>query len=75
MAELGKRAAVKVGVLGKFKTAFQMIAITILLLKFPMSSAINIIGLILIYIAVLLTLWSMLVYLHAAWNTLASTPE
>lgn len=75
MAELGKRSAVKVGFIGKIKTAFQMIAITLLLLQAPMKSPLNIIALVFIYIAVALTLWSMLVYLHAAWQSLSTEEE
>jgi CDP-diacylglycerol--glycerol-3-phosphate 3-phosphatidyltransferase len=33
------------------------------------------VGLVLIYIAALLTLWSMILYLRAAWPSLTASPE
>ncbi len=71
MAEIGSRTKVAVSMTGKFKTAAQMVAISLLLYRddlfgLPMYS----IGLILLYIAVALTLWSMLLYLRAAWPSL-----
>lgn len=68
MAEMGKRASVAVSLVGKIKTAIQMIAL-ILLLAYPASENFffNFLGYILLYIAVALTLWSMVVYLKAAW--------
>ncbi len=82
MAELGNRAKVAVSWVGKFKTAAQMTAITLLiyrhdLLGLPVYKA----GTWLLYIAVVLTLWSMTVYLIAAWPLLSgrektsSSPE
>jgi CDP-diacylglycerol--glycerol-3-phosphate 3-phosphatidyltransferase len=71
MAELGKRATVAVSMIGKFKTAAQMGAITLLLWKDPLLGLpIYEIGLVLLYIAAALTLWSMFVYLKAAWPIL-----
>jgi len=71
MAELGKRANVSVSQLGKWKTAFQMIAI-ILLLAIPVDSNkhLRTIGYVCIYLASFLTLWSMVIYLKAAWKDL-----
>jgi len=69
MAELGKRTSVAVSVIGKFKTTLQMIAIIVLLLDQP-GSYIALLGLALLYVAVVLTLWSMLAYLRAAWSEL-----
>lgn len=67
MAELGKRTSVAVSNVGKFKTALQMISIFILLLAAPERSGLWITtGVITMYIAAVLTLWSMLVYLRAA---------
>jgi CDP-diacylglycerol--glycerol-3-phosphate 3-phosphatidyltransferase len=67
MAELGKRASIAVSVVGKFKTATQMLSIFCLLLYMPNSGQwIGIIGYILLYVAAFLTLWSMVVYLKAA---------
>lgn len=67
MAEVGKRKRVAVGYIGKIKTALQMIAIVILLsqptnLDLPLVWA----GFVLLYVAVVLTLWSMFSYIRAA---------
>lgn len=69
MAELGKRANVAVSHIGKVKTAFQMIAISVLL-GAELHPWFNSLGYISIYIAAVLTLWSMVVYLKAAWPEL-----
>ncbi len=67
MAELGKRAKVAVNAIGKFKTAAQMIAILLLLYRDDMLGLpVYTIGMILLYVAAGLTLWSMIVYLRAA---------
>lgn len=68
MAELGERGAVAVGAVGKIKTAVQMIAIALLLYALPLYGLPTFqIGEIMLYIAALLTLWSMIEYLRAAW--------
>ena len=64
MAELGARTNVAVSTVGKYKTAFQMIAITVFLLNWQ---PIEWIAYTLLYTAVILTLWSMFIYLKAAW--------
>ena len=67
MAELGKRTSVAVSNIGKFKTALQMLSIMILLLAAPERSGAWVTsGLVIMYIAAALTLWSMFVYLRAA---------
>ena len=67
MAEMGERGVVKVGVLGKVKTAFQMVSIALLLYGKPINGLpIFKIGEMAFYIAAGLTLWSMWAYLHAA---------
>jgi len=74
MAELGKRAHVAVGSIGKIKTAMQMVAITLLLLYKPTITAsiwFGKAGYVLLCIAAVLTLWSMILYLQAAWSELA----
>lgn len=76
MAELGKRASVAVSVIGKFKTTAQMAAIAVFLFENPSApTVLSIIGYILLYIAATLTLWSMVVYLKAAWPDLMSNNE
>ena len=67
MSELGERGAVAVGRLGKSKTAFQMISISVLLYGKPLYGVpIFRVGEILLYLAALLTLWSMYEYLRSA---------
>lgn len=67
MAELGARANVAVSKLGKWKTAAQMIALVILLANPPALTTSVIIGYVLLTIAAILTIWSMIHYLMAAW--------
>lgn len=68
MAELGKRAQVAVSRLGKYKTTFQMIALLLLLYREPLLGVpVYALGMVCLYIAVVLTLWSMIVYLRSAW--------
>ena len=69
MAELGKRTSVAVSFVGKLKTTLQMAAIIVLLLDDP-NSLVAKLGLVLLYLTVVLTLWSMFVYLRAAWGDL-----
>ena len=73
MAELGRRANVAVSWLGKVKTTLQIVAIVVLLAfnggRFPVF---NHIGMVALYAAAVLTLWSMIVYLKAAWPSLMS---
>ncbi|MDD5412192.1 MAG: CDP-diacylglycerol--glycerol-3-phosphate 3-phosphatidyltransferase [Methylobacter sp.] len=67
MAEIGKRAKVKVSQLGKWKTTAQMLSITLLLYREDVAGIpVNSIGYGLLYIAAILTLWSMVNYLSAA---------
>ena len=70
MAEVGSRASVAVGYIGKVKTAMQMIALVLLLAFYPSSSLWGAIGFILLYVAAILTIWSMVVYLMIAWPEL-----
>jgi CDP-diacylglycerol--glycerol-3-phosphate 3-phosphatidyltransferase len=72
MAEIGKRSSVAVSMMGKIKTAIQMVALIILLWYVPGHSALwlGLLGHILIYLAAALTLWSMLIYLKTVWPEL-----
>ena len=71
MAEMNSSVTVAVSYLGKIKTSLQMVAITLLLAIPPSSeSAIVLVAYGLLYVAALMTLWSMSVYLQAAWPTL-----
>jgi len=68
MAELGERARVRVTGIGKTKTVFQMTAIGFLLYHQDIGPIpVFLIGELLLYAAAGLTLWSMWLYLHAAW--------
>lgn len=68
MAELGNRQSVAVSTLGKIKTAIQMLALIVLLYCDRGAQAVFVFsGLFLLYIAAILTVWSMLLYLRAAW--------
>ena len=76
MAEMGKSGQIKVSSLGKVKTIFQMTAISFMLyerdlLGVPLEAT----GLILLYMAAALTLWSMWVYLRAAWPAIIEAQE
>ena len=73
MAELGKRASVAVSYIGKVKTGLQIAAI-IVLLAFNADShpTLAFIGYVLLYAAAGLTLWSMFIYLKAAWPDLSA---
>lgn len=61
MAEIGKRKSVAVSIVGKIKTLAQMTALTWLLWR-PNELVITA-GIIVLYIAVILTIWSMCQYL------------
>jgi len=69
MAEMGKRASVAVSWIGKIKTTLQMIAL-LLLLGTPPGTWVANLGVVTLYVAAILTLWSMLQYLRAAWPEL-----
>jgi CDP-diacylglycerol--glycerol-3-phosphate 3-phosphatidyltransferase/cardiolipin synthase len=76
MAEIGARTRVAVSIVGKFKTTLQMVAILLLLYKVPLGPfPTHTAGVILLYIAAILTLWSMFVYLRAAWPILSGAEE
>ena len=71
MARVGQSGSVAVAYVGKLKTTAQMVAIVCLLhdqtfLGIPMRP----LGTVLIWIAVVLTLWSMAYYLRQAWPQL-----
>jgi len=72
MAELGQRTSVAVSYVGKVKTTFQMIAITALLAIDPAQGESWLLALsyLALYTAAALTLWSMAIYLRAAWSVM-----
>jgi phosphatidylglycerophosphate synthase len=72
MAEIGQRAKVKVSQLGKWKTTAQMLAIGMLLYRDDiLGLPVNYCGYGLLYVAAILTLWSMVNYLRAALAVLS----
>lgn len=76
MAEIGARAKVAVSIWGKIKTTAQMIAIALLILGGPVFGIpIDGLALVLLYVAALLTLWSMIEYMRAAWPSLVGSRE
>ncbi len=76
MAEIGQRTHVSVGLMGKIKTVAQMVAITLLLYEAPLLGlSMFTFGLWLLYLAAVLTIYSMVIYLHAAWQALKEGDE
>lgn len=68
MAKIGASGSVAVHWLGKFKTAAQMVAIPCLLYWQPLYGVpMSWVGVVLIIIAAVLTVWSMFYYLKRAW--------
>lgn len=68
MADIGKRTSVGVSTFGKIKTVVQMVALIILIsCDLTTSATVVILALVLLYIAAILTIWSMVIYLKAAW--------
>lgn len=70
MAEIGQRGLVAVGAAGKYKTSIQMIAILVMLYALPTQGRLYGFGVTLLAIAAVLTVWSMAMYLRAAWPLL-----
>lgn len=73
MAQLGNSKSVAVSFVGKVKTAAQMTAITMLLFHENLIPGIDLqqIGSLCLFVAALLTLWSMGYYLRMAWPQLS----
>ena len=70
MAEIGQRSKVKVSQLGKWKTTAQMVSVSMLLYRDDLFGLpINSMGYWLLYLSAILTLWSMVNYLVAAFAT------
>lgn len=75
MAEVGSRASVAVSYIGKFKTTLQMLALVLLIAYAPQESWWGVLGFILLYVAAILTIWSMVIYLSIAWPELTKKSE
>ena len=68
MAQIGAHKSVAVSMIGKIKTAAQMSAIPLLLYHKPIGVVdMHLIGTWLVYVAAVLTLWSMGYYMRMAW--------
>jgi CDP-diacylglycerol--glycerol-3-phosphate 3-phosphatidyltransferase/cardiolipin synthase len=68
MATIGERANVKVDITGKIKTTLQMFGIAFMVWKLPLFGIpVYTIGFVLLVLAAVMTIWSMVVYLRAAW--------
>lgn len=70
MAEVGSRASITVSYIGKVKTTVQMFALVLLLAFSPDSSYWGVLGFVLLYVAAILTIWSMVIYIMIAWPQL-----
>jgi CDP-diacylglycerol--glycerol-3-phosphate 3-phosphatidyltransferase len=76
MAELGERAQVAVSVIGKIKTSTQMLALVLLLYRVPIGDFPTAdTGFVFLYISAALTLWSMIIYIRAAWPALNNSEK
>jgi len=73
MAELGERKRVAVSGMGKIKTIAQMLALIFMLYRDPaFGVSTYMVGFILLYVAAILTMWSMCLYLLAAYPRMAT---
>lgn len=76
MAELGARSKVAVSILGKIKTITQMVALILLIYRDDLYGLpVYAIGMICLYIATSLTLWSMFQYIASAWPKLKESDK
>lgn len=72
MAQIGAHRSVAVSMIGKIKTTAQMLAIPMLLFYAPLAGVdLKQAGTWLVYVAAVLTLWSMGYYLRMAWPEIA----
>jgi CDP-diacylglycerol--glycerol-3-phosphate 3-phosphatidyltransferase/cardiolipin synthase len=76
MATIGERANVKVDITGKIKTTLQMFGIAFMVYQNDLFGLpIYTIGFVLLVLAAVMTIWSMIVYLRAAWPFIATDQE
>ncbi len=74
MSQIGARARVAVNFVGKLKTTFQILGISLMLYREPMFGRdVYMFGQLLLFLAAGLTLWSMVEYLRAAWPILRAS--
>ena len=73
MASIGERGNVAVSQGGKIKTTLQMIGIGLMVYQNPTFGVdIYAVGFVLLLLAAGMTLWSMIIYLRAAWPSMTS---
>lgn len=73
MATIGERANVKVDITGKIKTTLQMFGIAFMVYQNDLFGLpVYTVGFVLLILAAVMTIWSMIVYLRAAWPFIAS---
>lgn len=77
MAELGEQGKVAVSYIGKVKTTAQLVALPMLIYREPLFGTIPVvtIGFFLLYLAAILTIWSMFVYIRASWPTMKNNAD
>jgi cardiolipin synthase len=76
MAQIGASKSVAVSSLGKIKTAAQMIAIPMLLFhEMLLGIDMQLVGALLLWVAAVLTVWSMFYYLRLAWPLIKERVE
>ena len=72
MATIGERANVQVSMAGKVKTTLQMFGIAFMVYKNPLFGLdMYAVGFVLLVAAAVMTIWSMIIYLRAAWPFIA----
>jgi CDP-diacylglycerol--glycerol-3-phosphate 3-phosphatidyltransferase len=76
MAEMGERSTVAVSSIAKIKTIFQLVGVGAMLYTYPIFGVLPAygIGFVLVVAAAVLTMWTMYLYLKAAWPALMA-PE
>lgn len=73
MATIGERSNVAVSRGGKLKTTLQMIGIGLMVYEnATFGIDVYVVGFVLLLLAAVMTLWSMVVYLRAAWPSMTS---
>ncbi len=76
MATIGERANVKVSMAGKIKTTLQMFGIGFMVYKNALFGIpVYTVGFVLLLLAAIMTLWSMMIYLRAAWPFIINDQE
>lgn len=77
MAEMGERSKVAVSGIAKIKTIFQLVGVGAMLYTYPIFGILPAygIGFILVVAAAVLTIWTMYLYLLAAWPALMASED